>query len=151
MATIYQNKEDELKELVELAERVFERQERLKNSLTLFFSSFIILGLISLGVFFYIAWQIDDGIKFTYLINVWLLLLGVILLNFYSYYNFIKLRGKVAKENQILSKLFEIIDFQKQETLSELSVIEKAILEMRLSRLTFNDSQSLAEKVSDLI
>ncbi len=135
---------NELIELIELAEKVADKTEFYKNKLFNARLLILVLTVVSFGNFFFLILIANDynfktdNIKFT------ILILSLIASLFYIF-SIVRQTFRFKKyyyhERKTLSRLLEMTNEFKMLAFdsSVLSVIEKAMVEMRLSRINFNE------------
>ncbi|KAA6324659.1 hypothetical protein EZS27_026037 [termite gut metagenome] len=154
-----QQKED-LFELINLLEKVTDNIESLKAQITKskLSSFFFILGLCVIIIFVYLICYIFDTLSFLPLINqpfslifsivIILLVVFSFALGYYYYSRQIrKLYVSLRKEQTSLYKLLEFADEVKKLAFKEcnFTVVEKAVIEVRLSRIEFGEKDMSRE------
>ena len=142
---IISKKEDEVEDLIKLAEEVSTNIEKLyQNRSYLIISSF--LSIIIIIFSFAVLWNyiIDSkiGDSFNAAIEglLWIIAAVGIFMSVRRINTAFKIRKKIELESNILGDLLNMIDGLKRN-LSDDSLIRKAYFDMRLSRINFNHAK----------
>ena len=133
-------KANELNELIELAEKTCDRINSLKSGKSNYLT---LIGIFTTGLLLFLfiemTWfrlsSFDLKISIT---SLALLIFGIIVGSNTFYY--IKVTQDIFVEERILAQLLDMIQGQKELLFSEdvFTIIERAIIEMRLSRIDFS-------------
>lgn len=145
---------NELIELIELAEKTSEKAASYQNSwqsniFTTITSLMIFTISISICIKFYI--DIDNGRNLSSMsIPIILSFFSIFGISFFIYgmLRVIKIEKTVMVEKKVLYKLIIMIHDMKELVYSsnEISVVEKALIEMRLSRIKFSIKEEMIDK-----
>ena len=145
---------NELIELIELAEKTSEKAASYQNSwqsniFTTITSLMIFTISISICIKFYI--DIDNGRNLSSMSIPFILsFFSIFGISFFIYgmLRVIKIEKTVMVEKKVLYKLIIMIHDMKELVYSsnEISVVEKALIEMRLSRIKFSIKEEMIDK-----
>ncbi len=139
------NKIEELEDLIELAEKVSQNidtiNERVRKSTLNAFT--LLFGCIFLCLFGFQYYQMQDlDFRNTYSLMIPTLYSTVIILFSFLFlrllYSVTSMRESIKNENLILHNLLDMTHSYKQVVYRDLSVVKKAVIDMRLSRIKFN-------------
>lgn len=134
----------DLMELIELAEKVSSKLDKLKNSQ--------IITIISCAVFFicFVSLAFVGSIHYSEifsnpllkpLVSLAVIIIGIFIF-IYFYLVTKKINRQISTEYRVLDKLFNLINPHKSNINKKMSVLKQATIEMRLSRINFNHKES---------
>jgi len=134
----------DLMELIDLAEKVSSELSKLKNSKIIIIISaalfFIIFALLAFIFSIYYGEFFSNPI-FKPLVSLTIILLGISIFVYFSF-SIIKINKQISTESKVLNKLFNLINPYKSTVDKDISIIKKATIEMRLSRINFNHKEN---------
>jgi len=142
---IISKKEDEVEDLIKLAEEVSTNIEKLsQRRLLLIISS--VFALILTPILFMILFgyvihlDINSHLDSVMQVLLFTTVIAVMLMSIRTIYNAFQIKKKIALESNILGDLLNMIDSLKRN-LSDDSLIRKAYFDMRLSRINFKHAK----------
>ena len=142
---IISKKEDEVEDLIGLAEDVSTNIEKLSQKrLYVFVSSafaFVLTPILAMVLFSYvIRLDINTQLNATMQVLLFATVIAVMFISIRSIYSAFQIKKKIELESNILDDLLNMIDGLKRN-LSDDSLIRKAYFDMRLSRINFNHAK----------
>jgi len=130
---------EEYDQILSLAEDVNDKINSIRRDIeVLRTTTIILLGFLCIGYYFFyrfLLWKYDSVIYDT--ISPVLAIILVILLLVYYFIKFRKLEKRYKRERHVATRLFNIISSYKDEVEFNMRVLQKAVNEMRVSRLEF--------------
>lgn len=142
---IISKKEDEIENLIGLAEEVSTNIEKLSQKRLYLFAgsafSLILIPILAMVLFSYvIRLDINTQLNATMQVLLFATVIAIMFMSIRQIYSAIQIKKKIQLESNILGDLLNMIDSLKRN-LSDDSLIRKAYFDMRLSRINFNHAK----------
>lgn len=147
----------ELNDLIELAEEVSSNVESIKKRYTSLFFYFVLITsffaiVISLYIYIYTS-KNAEFVKFQYTLLIALFLgLFIYMIMLIRLLNERRrLLFKMKNEYMILSDLLEMIHSYKEVVFEDLSIVKKALLDMRLNRISYRGFRGYENPLNEIM
>lgn len=130
--------------LIELAEKVSSKLEKLKNSQIITIISFAVFFICFVSLTFICSIHYSDIFSnplLKPLVSLTVIIIGIFIF-IYFYLIIKKINRQISTESRVLDKLFNLINPHKSNINKNMSVLKRATIEMRLSRINFNHKES---------
>lgn len=138
------NEIDELDELIDLAEKVSVNIDTLSNNIrnSTYFTIAFLFTFIFVGLFWG-KFYLESNNNSDYLSPI-LYFIGVSILAsmLYQVNSMASMKKEIKSENLILGDLLNMIHDYKQFAYKDISIVKKAVVNMRLNRISFNKQSS---------
>ena len=132
-------------DLIDIAEKASESAKNYNNKISklyaiIYFSFFIIIAIVVSFNFYRGDWDVKYNLLFPFGISI---ISSLIFYSIYIMLQIFKLKKELTVEDNILAKLLDMTyqQIESKDFNKELTIVEKAIIDMRLSRISFSNSR----------